>query len=113
MTKTPTAAVYTFAADYKATVDALEEAHAIAKPLDVETQLRLRERMTPDAYTAMEAEVAIIASTIPELTAKLDRLQALACPRCSGTGDYSAPTKHVRRGRPVCFTCDGTGRRPF
>ena len=100
-----------FSAAIVATRRELATARAIVAPLDAETTARIRERVSADAWDAMETETAAIAATIPALAEQLEELEARACPRCSGTGDYAGPTGHRRNGRPICFDCHGSGQR--
>jgi hypothetical protein len=71
----------------------------------------------PDAYADMLRKVADILVTIPTLQASYDsakkilaELEALACYRCDGSGQYSGPTNATRNGVPYCFYCNGTGK---
>jgi hypothetical protein len=90
----------------------LAAAEASVRPLDSDTASRVLARVGADAFAAMQAEVDAIAATLPELRAQVAELEANACPRCSGSGDYTGPTRYRRAGgRPVCFTCNGSGTR--
>lgn len=50
-------------------------------------------------------------AALAPLAAAMGAWEADRCTRCSGTGDYMAPTSRMRRGRPVCFQCGGSGQR--
>ncbi len=90
---------------------ALADAIRNTQPLGDDLAARLLAHAGVERFAQMEAEVAAIAATIPALQAEVDELEAQACTRCSGTGDYQAPTSHFRGGRPVCFACKGSGKR--
>lgn len=71
----------------------------------------------PESYADCLHKMADIVASLPALRAAakeaLDRLAELeksACHRCFGTGEYSAPTRAYRQGKPYCFQCNGTGQ---
>lgn len=88
---------------------ALKTAKAQTKPLDEELLARLLAHCGQERIDRMHAEVAVIAATIPALQAEFDRLDALVCGRCNGTGVYSGPSNATRRGVAYCFYCNGVG----
>ncbi len=70
----------------------------------------------PTAYAECLRKMADIVATLPVLREDATRARTIAdeyaqhaCHRCHGTGDYSAPTRAFRQGRPYCFACGGTG----
>lgn len=89
----------------------LAEAIAGSKPLDHVTRAALVASIGEARVAALEVECSALEDTIPALEAEVAHLEATACPRCTGTGDYQAPTHHLSKGRPVCFACNGTGVR--
>lgn len=88
---------------------ALKTAKAQTQPLDAELTARLLAHCGQERMDRMNAEVAAIAATIPALQAEYDRLDALVCSRCSGSGVYSGPSNATRRGVAYCFYCNGVG----
>jgi hypothetical protein len=90
---------------------AVTSAEVSIRPIDDETAERMIARMGRERFEAMEAEVAALAASLPTLRAELAVLEAHACSRCAGTGEYSAPTRIYRGSRPLCFGCGGTGVR--
>lgn len=115
-------ATVTFAAQLAAARAAANAAHkalndAIANvTLTPEFQrLALAERRTEMYATCLRA-MADIVDTLPALRAAVADAEATvnplalrACWKCSGTGEYRAPTSAYRNGKPYCFTCNGTG----
>ena len=84
-------------------------------PLDVELTERIVARQ---GQAALDEMLAVSATFLAQKVARLaevcvitDAWEAQACTRCSGTGDYQAPTSHYRGGSPVCFSCSGTGQK--
>lgn len=72
----------------------------------------------PENYAKALRQMAEILETLPALTAAADTaaatlapLEAQACWKCDGTGQYTAPTRATRHGIPYCFTCDGQGHQ--
>jgi hypothetical protein len=70
----------------------------------------------PAGWAKTLRQMADIANTIPalrtaaaEAAAALTPLNAQACWKCEGTGQYSGPTNATRRGVAYCFTCNGRG----
>lgn len=70
----------------------------------------------PSAYAGALAKTAVVGASIEGLretaaaaTAAEQALEAGACRRCNGTGEYNAPTPWVRQGKPYCFGCGGSG----
>lgn len=88
---------------------ALDTALNRTAPLPAELVERLRAH---DAvkYAECERQVAAIAATIPGLQAEYDRLAALACGRCAGTGEYGGASRYMRHGKKFCFHCGGSGK---
>lgn len=77
-------------------------------PLEPELADILRERY-PVKYAEAEAKVAEIAATLPALRSAYEALDARACGRCSGTGEYGGASRYLRAGRRYCFDCNGKG----
>jgi hypothetical protein len=96
-----------FATEYAAARKALRTAEKHSAPIDPELAATL-EKFNPAAYTECLAKMATIRATIPALKAKFDELDARACRRCNGTGEYSGPTSAFRQGKAYCFRCNGS-----
>jgi hypothetical protein len=99
-----------FPAEIQAARKALQTAELHVKPLDPELAAMLQARY-PEKFAEAERKVAEISATIPALRARFEELDARACGKCGGTGEYRAPTSHFVKGRPVCFRCGGHGER--
>lgn len=85
------------------------------KPMDevmVEMVLAREGQAGLDSLKAASAQyLAEQEARLAEITPAIEAHEATMCRRCSGTGDYQAPTSHYRGGRPVCFDCKGSGQR--
>lgn len=86
-----------------------------SKPMDAEVAAMV---LAKDGQEGLDTLVAACATylaeqkdMLAEVTVVTDAWEAKACTRCSGTGDYQAPTSHMSKGRPICFQCKGTGQR--
>lgn len=95
---------------------ALDTAHKHVEPPTAELHALFLTR--PAQYAECLRKMADIVATLPALTAAAEQsaaalaaLEERACWKCSGTGEYSAPTRAYRQGKPYCFTCNGTGDR--
>jgi hypothetical protein len=111
----------TFAAEYTAALATetvarkrLDTALRHVTPLSAE--LHEQALKHPETYARCLRQVADIMDTIPGLRAALadavatvEPLHSRCCHNCHGTGLYQAPTTHLTRGRPVCWTCNGSG----
>lgn len=100
-----------FAARLSAARTAMNQCKAAIRPLDPETVARMKRFVGEAEYAKLEALVALEAAKLPALVAAFNELDHQACSRCAGTGDYSAPTSRYKGGRPVCFSCKGSGKR--
>lgn len=73
-------------------------------------------RRDPAGWAKCLREIADIVDALPALRAAwkdalktLSPLEAKACTRCNGTGQYNGPSSATRRGVAYCFGCDGRG----
>lgn len=92
------------AAARKAYFTALDQ----TKPLPAELAVKLAESM-PEKWADMLEKVAAIAATLPALEAAYRELDAVACDRCAGHGEYAGASRRFRNGVKVCFRCNGSG----
>lgn len=94
---------------------ALADAHRHVEPNSLGLHKSLIE-FSPVQYADALRKVADIMESIPALAAAaaearaaLRPLEDRACYKCNGSGNYNAPTRAYRQGRPYCFKCDGKG----
>ncbi len=104
-----TNSVTDFPARYAEACHALRVAQIHVLPLAPETEAELK-AWNPEKYARMMEKIAEIEATIPALQATFDELDARACGRCNGSGEYAGASNYVKNGRKVCFRCEGSGQ---
>lgn len=82
----------------------------LAQPLPPAMLAWARENSPANAALA-EASVADAAEKLAAAQERLAELEACACQRCDGRGEYAGASRYQRRGVRFCFACDGSGHR--
>lgn len=102
---------------HNAAIKALVTAKMQSAPMAPELAEMAMQR-NPQGYAECIAKMTAIAETIPALEAEvkatgeaLAELEATACTRCMGTGEYGGASRYHRYGQKYCFGCNGKGHK--
>lgn len=69
-----------------------------------------RARCTDEEFDTLAAQVAQYRALADNLRLEVETLEARACGKCLGTGEYDGASRYYRHGRKHCFQCGGSGQ---